>query len=73
MNEHTSKIMIAVLDFIGHLIWPSVVLFVIFKFRRYIEALLTRLGSLKIAGSEWVFQPTTDKEMKTDIRASMTI
>ncbi|MDI9857961.1 hypothetical protein [Flectobacillus roseus] len=67
MNEHTSKVIVAILDLIGRLIWPAVVLLVIFKFRRYIEALLTRLGSLKIAGSEWVFQPTTDKEVRTQV------
>lgn len=67
MNEHASKVIIAVLDLIGRLIWPAVVLFVIFKFKTYIEALLTRLGSLKIAGSEWVFQPPTDKEVKLKI------
>ena len=65
MNEHTSKVIVAILELIGHLIWPMVFLFLIFKFRKYIEALLTRLGSLKIAGSEWVFQQTTDKEVQT--------
>jgi len=65
MDEHTSKVIVAILELIGHLIWPMVFLFLIFKFRKYIEALLTRLGSLKIAGSEWVFQQTTDKEVQT--------
>lgn len=66
MSQQTSKVLIAILELIGHLIWPALVLFVILKFKTYIEALLTRLGSLKIAGSEWVFQSPTDKDVKTN-------
>lgn len=67
MNEYSSKVIIAIIDFLGDLIWPAIVLFVTYRFRAYIEALLTRLASLKIAGSEWVFQPATDKEVKTKV------
>jgi len=31
MNEHTSNIVIATLDFAGRIIWPAVLLIVIFK------------------------------------------
>ena len=61
MDSSKIQIYTATLEFLGRLVWPSVLLFVVFRFRRQISDLLARLGSVKVAGSEWVFQAPTDK------------
>jgi hypothetical protein len=59
MDDGTSKVILATLDFLGKLAWPGALLFIVFSFRRQVGELLNRLGSLKVAGSEWVFQRQT--------------
>ena len=61
MDDGTSKVISAALDLLGKLAWPGALLFIVFSFRHQVEQLLNRLGSVKVAGSEWVFQtPAAD-------------
>lgn len=70
MDDSTAKIYSATLEFLGKLAWPIVMLFALYKFRVQFGQLLSRLGSVKVAGSEWVFQtqidnaPEPSKELK---------
>jgi hypothetical protein len=59
MDEPTAKLYSAVLELIGKLVWPGVLLYALLRFRNQVTLLLTRLGSVKVAGSEWVFQSPT--------------
>lgn len=61
MDDSTAKIYSATLEFLGRLAWPIVILLVLYKFRLQLGQLLSRLGSVKVAGSEWVFQSQTGK------------
>jgi hypothetical protein len=59
MDETSIKFYSATLEFLGTLMWPLMLLFVLLHFHPQIIQLLSRLGSVKVAGSEWVFQPPT--------------
>ena len=59
MDDGTSKVISAALDLLGKLAWPGALLIIVFSFRRQVGQLLNRLGSVKVAGSEWVFQTQT--------------
>jgi hypothetical protein len=61
MDDSTARIYSATLEFLGKLAWPVVMLYVLYKFRVQLGQLLSRLGSVKVAGSEWVFQAQTDR------------
>jgi hypothetical protein len=65
MDEATTKLVTALIDFAKSLIWPIILLWVIHRFGAQISALLSRLGSLKVAGSEWVFQPPAPQSEQT--------
>jgi hypothetical protein len=53
---------IALVQLIGQLAWPLALLAVIWRFRNQIQSLLTRVASVKVGGSEWVFQePSSNK------------
>jgi hypothetical protein len=65
MDESTTKLVTALIDFAKSLIWPAILLWVIHLFGAQISALLSRLGSLKVAGSEWVFQPPAPQSAQT--------
>ena len=52
---------VAVVQLIGQLAWPSVLLVVVWKFRHRIHDLLSRIASVKVGGSEWVFQEPVAK------------
>jgi hypothetical protein len=65
MAEPTTNLVAALIDFAKSLIWPAVLLWVIHRFGSQISALLSRLGSLKVAGSEWVFQPPAPESTQT--------
>lgn len=56
-----TTISVAVVQLIGQLAWPTVLLVVVWKFRHRIEDLLSRIASVKVAGSEWVFQEPVAK------------
>ena len=47
---------VAIIQLIGQLAWPIALLLVVYRFRKQIERLLSRVASVKVAGSEWVFQ-----------------
>jgi hypothetical protein len=64
MNDATVKLINTILDLLGKLAWPGVVLFCILKFGKQIADLLHRLGSFKVAGSEWIFQPASSKALE---------
>lgn len=70
MDDSTAKLYSTTLEFLGKLAWPAVILYALYKFRVQLSQLLTRLGSVKVAGSEWVFQAPTDKapEPSKDLR-----
>lgn len=61
MDDNLAKIYSSTLEFIGKLVWPIVILLVLHRFRIQLGHLLSRLGSVKVAGSEWVFQSQTGK------------
>lgn len=56
MDDTFLKLVTAALDFAKALVWPTFLIWFIYHFRTDISELLRRLGSVKLAGSEWVFQ-----------------
>lgn len=52
---------VAIVQLLGQLAWPAALLIVVYRFRHPIESLLSRLASIKVGGSEWVFQESTVK------------
>jgi len=70
MSDPTASVTlpVAILQFLGQLAWPLALLTIIWRFRHPIESLLSRVASIKVGGSEWVFQeptatsPTTTKQ-----------
>ena len=73
MDESTIKLITALIGFTKALVWPVVLIWVLHRFGAQIAALLGRLGSLKVAGSEWVFQepsPKAEEESAAAVRAA---
>jgi hypothetical protein len=73
MDESAIKLITALIGFTKALVWPVVLIWVLHRFGAQISALLGRLGSLKVAGSEWVFQepsPKAEEESAVAVRAA---
>jgi hypothetical protein len=73
MDESAIKLTTALVDFVKALVWPAVLMWVLHRFGAQISALLSRLGSLKVAGSEWVFQqpsPKAEEEPTATLRSA---
>ena len=73
MSEATIKLITALIGLIKALVWPALLLWLIHHFKDEISRLLSRLGSVKVAGSEWVFQPPSPKAQEepiVDLRTS---
>jgi hypothetical protein len=56
MNEATSKVVVALIGVFQAAIWPSVLLVLVFSFRKQISQLAERLQTWKLSGSEFVFR-----------------
>jgi hypothetical protein len=52
---------VAIVQLVGQLAWPATLLFIVWRFRQSIESLISRVASLKVGGSEWVFQGSAPK------------
>lgn len=52
-----AKFYVATLELIGKLIWPAIILYIVYRFQGELRALMLRIASLKLAGNELVFQP----------------
>jgi hypothetical protein len=61
MDDNTLKLLSILVDLIGKIVWPAVIFFAIVRFRSELSELITNLASVKVAGSEWVFQKPTAK------------
>lgn len=71
--KHEPSDYAATLQFLSSLVWPAFLLWLLWRFRRHIEQLLARLASLKVAGSEFVFQAPSDKPEKPSPTAKQAI
>jgi hypothetical protein len=47
---------VAIIQLLGQLAWPTAVLIIVHRFHKQLEGLLGRVASIKLGGSEWVFQ-----------------
>ena len=63
----------ATLQFLSSLLWPAILFWLLWRFRKQIEQLLLRLASVKVAGSEFVFQAPSDKAEKPSATAKQAI
>jgi hypothetical protein len=73
MDESAIKLITAFISLVKALVWPVVLIWVLHRFGAQISALLARLGSLKVAGSEWVFQqpsPKAEEEPVVTLRST---
>lgn len=61
MTDSDVKLSVALIDLLKALLWPLVVLYLFSRFRVQIVELLSRLGSFKVAGGEFVFQQPSGK------------
>lgn len=57
-GEPTSSLSIALVELVGNLAWAALALYAIYTFKRPLSELLKRVASLKVAGNEFVFQPS---------------
>ena len=65
MDDVTTRLATASLEFAKALVWPVALLWILHRFRPQLSDLLARIGSVKIAGSEWVFQEPLPKAAET--------
>src|SRR5207249_6434991 len=61
MDDNSIKLVSALADLIKALVWPALFVWLVLRFRNQVSELLTRLMSLKVAGSEFGFQPPLGK------------
>lgn len=54
----------ATLQFLSSLLWPALLLWLLWRFRSQIEQLLLRLTSIKFGGTEFALQPPSDSAEK---------
>jgi hypothetical protein len=72
MSDNWFKLVSAIVDLIKALAWPALVVWLLLRFRVQVGELLTRLGSFKVAGGEFVFQQASVK-VTTDVQAKRMI
>jgi hypothetical protein len=58
MSEPASSpgLAVALVQLVGQLAWPATLLFIVWRFRPLIEALIRKLTRMKVAGAEFSFQ-----------------
>jgi hypothetical protein len=56
MNDSDIKLAAALIDLVKALVWPALVIWLVLRFRIQVTELLTRLGSFRVPGGEFVFQ-----------------
>jgi hypothetical protein len=56
MTDNDIKFAAALIDLVKALVWPALVIWLVLRFRIQVSELLTRLGSFKVPGGEFVFQ-----------------
>jgi hypothetical protein len=60
MDDADLKFVTALVDLVKAVVWPAVVVWLVLRFRVHVSHLLARLASLKVGGSEFVFQQPSD-------------
>jgi hypothetical protein len=73
MSDATTKLATASLEFAKALVWPLALLWVLHRFRTQLSDLLARVGSVKVAGSEWVFQEPLRKATESVVTTSSAV
>lgn len=68
MSDNSIKLVSALVDLIKALVWPALVVWLVLRFRVQVTELLTRLGSFKVPGGEFVFQQASVK-LLADVQA----
>lgn len=67
-----APVVVAVLNFLGSLVWPLVFVWVVVRFRAQFEQLLNRIVSADVAGNKFVFQqPSAEATATPDARVEI--
>ena len=70
MADAITEITVAVIHLLEKLVWPTVLLIILSRFRLQIRSLLTKLATMKVGGTEFTFQhsvnsPPNNQEIKS--------